>query len=320
MPRPARYTIRAACALTGINPNTLRAWERRHGLVRPERTPSGYRLYTEHDLERLRHIQALLDTGLAIGDVTARLRRREPDRVEAAEPAGAHDTAAGGEPGTDAAEASRIRARDRLVENMVRAACRGDCTAMLRVHGRAVGLLSATGAFDDVLLPVLRHIDRKVAEKNPHAVDARETAVSFARARVHALLAAMKPLHQLPYVLCVYGCGRTLEYELMRVANALGNERTSVLYMGGDTPVQELCDAVRLPYVRVVVMTCERPGECSCLSHYAREVRDMAGTRKLLLLSPVDVKPGAPHVEMVTERLPADPVEAAAVVMRYARR
>ena len=73
MPRPARYTIRAACALTGINPNTLRAWERRHGLVRPERTPSGYRLYTEHDLSRLRHIQELLDSGMSIGEVTLRL-------------------------------------------------------------------------------------------------------------------------------------------------------------------------------------------------------------------------------------------------------
>lgn len=306
MPRPSRYTIRAACALTGLNPNTLRAWERRHGLVRPERTPSGYRLYTEADLERLRHIQALLDSGLSIGEVTQRLRRREP------EPPPATDVAP--------AETSRTRARDRLIETMLRAAFQRDCGALLRVHGRAVGLLSASGAFDEVLLPVLRLLDRKAAEKLPGAAEAREAAVSFARGRVTALLAAMKPLHQLPYVLCVYGCGPALEYDLMRLANALGNDRTSVLFLGGDTPAQELCDAVRLPNIRTVVLTCARPGECSCLAHYAREVRDMAGSRRLLLLSPVDAKPGAPHVEMVTERLPDDPAEAAAIVLRYARR
>jgi DNA-binding transcriptional MerR regulator len=318
MPRPARYTIRAACALTGINPNTLRAWERRHGLVRPERTPSGYRLYTEHDLDRLRHIQGLLDSGLSIGEVTSRLRRRDPERAESTN--GGEPAAGLAEPAADAPTAAGIRARDRLVESMLRVACRSDCTGMLRVHGRAVGLLSAIGAFDEVLLPVLRHIDNKVAEKNPHATEAREAAISFARARVHALLAAMKPLHQLPYVACVYGCGPKLEYQLMRLANALGNERTSVLFLGGDTPGTELCEAVRLPNLRVVVMTCERPGECSCLSHYAREVGDMGDTRKLLLISPVDVKPGAPHAERVTERLPEDPLEAATIVLRYAKR
>lgn len=318
MPRPSRYTIRAACALTGINPNTLRAWERRHGLVRPERTPSGYRLYTEHDLDRLRHVQALLDSGLSIGEVTARLRRREPDRA---------DSTNGNQPVAETAASppaatttSELRARDRLVESMLRVASRSDCAGMQRVHGRAVGLLSAIGAFDEVMLPVLRHLDRKVEENHAVAADARSAAISFARGRVTALLAAMKPLHQLPYVACVYGCGPTLEYELMRLANALGNDRTSVLFLGGDTPGEELCEAVRLPHVRVVVLTCERPGECSCLSHYAREAGQLGSPRKLLLLSPVDVKAGAPHAERVTERLPEDPFAAAAVVLHHAKR
>lgn len=60
------YPIRTISAMTGVNPVTLRAWERRHGLIRPQRTPKGHRLYTEEDIQRIRHILTLLDRGIPI--------------------------------------------------------------------------------------------------------------------------------------------------------------------------------------------------------------------------------------------------------------
>ncbi|MBH3309707.1 MerR family DNA-binding transcriptional regulator, partial [Pseudomonas mosselii] len=36
--------MRDVVSLTGINPVTLRAWERRHGLISPQRTEGGHRL------------------------------------------------------------------------------------------------------------------------------------------------------------------------------------------------------------------------------------------------------------------------------------
>lgn len=62
----AVYPIRTVAELTGINPVTLRAWERRYGLIRPQRTEKGHRLYTEADIQRIRHIVALLDRGILI--------------------------------------------------------------------------------------------------------------------------------------------------------------------------------------------------------------------------------------------------------------
>ncbi len=60
------YPIRTATALTGVNPVTLRAWERRYGLLRPQRTPKGHRLYTDADIERIKHILELLEQGIPI--------------------------------------------------------------------------------------------------------------------------------------------------------------------------------------------------------------------------------------------------------------
>jgi len=68
-PTDGLFPIRHVCAETGINPVTLRAWERRYGLIRPLRTPKGHRLYSADDIARIRRILSLLDEGVAVSQV-----------------------------------------------------------------------------------------------------------------------------------------------------------------------------------------------------------------------------------------------------------
>ncbi|WP_018878906.1 MerR family transcriptional regulator [Thioalkalivibrio sp. ALE9] len=63
------YPIRHVCAETGINDVTLRAWERRYGLIRPMRTPKGHRLYSPGDIARIKRIMELLDQGIPVSQV-----------------------------------------------------------------------------------------------------------------------------------------------------------------------------------------------------------------------------------------------------------
>lgn len=63
------FSIGTVCQRTGINPVTLRAWERRYGLLRPQRTAKGRRLYSEADIRRVERILALLDEGIAVSQV-----------------------------------------------------------------------------------------------------------------------------------------------------------------------------------------------------------------------------------------------------------
>jgi len=62
--------IRDISRLTGVNSVTLRAWERRYGLIKPLRTTKGHRLYRREDIELIKKIQAWLARGLAIGKVS----------------------------------------------------------------------------------------------------------------------------------------------------------------------------------------------------------------------------------------------------------
>jgi MerR family transcriptional regulator, heat shock protein HspR len=69
-----RYMISVAADLVGMHPQTLRIYEQK-GLVRPKRTSGNTRLYSEHDLERLRVIQKLTtELGLNLAGVELVLR------------------------------------------------------------------------------------------------------------------------------------------------------------------------------------------------------------------------------------------------------
>ncbi|WP_068829812.1 MerR family transcriptional regulator [Pseudomonas sp. BMS12] len=68
--------IREVARHTGVNPVTLRAWERRYGLIVPHRTPKGHRLYSQEHLERIHAILGWLERGVAVGQVKELLSTR----------------------------------------------------------------------------------------------------------------------------------------------------------------------------------------------------------------------------------------------------
>jgi MerR family transcriptional regulator/heat shock protein HspR len=81
------YMISVAADLVGMHPQTLRLYENK-GLVRPQRTPGGTRLYSEQDVERLRIIQRLTtELGLNLAGVELVLRledelRKAHDQID----------------------------------------------------------------------------------------------------------------------------------------------------------------------------------------------------------------------------------------------
>jgi len=85
--RPAErvYEIRAVSRLTGVQPVTLRAWERRYGAVQTRRTETGgRRLYSEEDVQRLSLIKSLVDLGEAVSQVAVLPTAELSSRLEQA--------------------------------------------------------------------------------------------------------------------------------------------------------------------------------------------------------------------------------------------
>jgi MerR family transcriptional regulator/heat shock protein HspR len=67
-PEAAVYVISVAAELSGLHPQTLRAYERM-GLITPGRTVGGGRRYSHRDIERLRSIAELTASGVGVEGV-----------------------------------------------------------------------------------------------------------------------------------------------------------------------------------------------------------------------------------------------------------
>src|SRR6476646_4732650 len=72
----AIYSIGAVGRMLGIPPATLRAWEDRYGVVVPERSPGGQRLYTRTQVEQLTFLQGSIRSGSSAADAHRVLRER----------------------------------------------------------------------------------------------------------------------------------------------------------------------------------------------------------------------------------------------------
>jgi len=61
-----KFPIRVLSEMTGVAPTTLRAWERRYGLIKPFRTPKGHRLYTNDHVQLVKRVVDLLSENYTI--------------------------------------------------------------------------------------------------------------------------------------------------------------------------------------------------------------------------------------------------------------
>jgi DNA-binding transcriptional MerR regulator/methylmalonyl-CoA mutase cobalamin-binding subunit len=211
------YRIKRVAHLTGINPATLRAWERRYNLIAPGRTDSGYRVYSDDDVAMLSRIKQLTDEGLTIGEAIARVRR-------AFAPLGA-DT-----PAVELDEV-RLQVRDALL--------RLDRQGALVAFERLLHLPPERRA-EEVLLPVMREIGDLWAVGG--AIVAQE---HFASAFVREKLAEM--MGELdsgaapgPEGVCAGAPDDLHELGLMACAVRLASAGWKVLYLGADVPLDDL--------------------------------------------------------------------------------
>lgn len=69
----AFYSIGDVAERCGINPVTLRAWQRRYGLLKPQRSEGGHRQFDDDDIRRIEEIKRWIERGVPVGKVKALL-------------------------------------------------------------------------------------------------------------------------------------------------------------------------------------------------------------------------------------------------------
>jgi DNA-binding transcriptional MerR regulator/methanogenic corrinoid protein MtbC1 len=75
----SRYRIQAVSKLVGVPSATLRAWERRYGVPSPARTSSAYRLYSDADVQLIRRMREMVESGLAPAEASRLALAEDPE-------------------------------------------------------------------------------------------------------------------------------------------------------------------------------------------------------------------------------------------------
>jgi DNA-binding transcriptional MerR regulator len=213
----------------GESPELLRAWETRYGLVHPERTPGGLRLYSEQDERRVRVMRHHINAGLSASEA-ARLAKL------------ADDPQAGAGSVTPAAiDAALERSFDALDEPAAQAAL-----DRLLI---AVGLRQA---LRDVILPFLHRLGQRWAAAQA-SVAQEHFASNIIGGRLRSLAQGWGEGVGPPAVLACPP-GELHELGLLSFGLVLRERGWRVTYFGADTPLGDIAATVEKLSPAIVVL------------------------------------------------------------------
>lgn len=228
------YTIKQASLRSGVGVPLLRAWERRYGVVQPLRTPSGYRLYDEEAIQRLRAMRRLVDAGWSPRDAAPRVLATTLDRLGEL---GAPRVAEGA---TETASAETARIARAIAE--AAAGMQQEVVEALLDETFASARFEV--AMEEVIFPALLEIGAAWA-RGDLDVGAEHAASAAVLRRLGAAFLAAGGRPDGPTV--IVGLPPASRHELAALAFATAARRRGmrVVYLGPDVPVESWLAAVR---------------------------------------------------------------------------
>lgn len=207
------YPIRTVCALTGLNPVTLRAWERRYEFIKPIRTAGGHRLYTQQHVDQINRALAMRERGTSIGSAARALRG-------AAAPTG-----------TDIWTALRARIISAIVQF--------DETALDAIYESALALQPIEAVTRKLFVPVLEELGRRW-ESAEGRVAEEHFFTTYTRnklgARLHHRRREATPFR----LMCACAPREQHELGLLLFALAAHDNNLGCVLLGADMPLEEL--------------------------------------------------------------------------------
>ena len=258
------YTIKQAAARTGLTIPTIRAWERRYGIVSPARTTAGYRLYDEAAIERLAAMRTLVEMdgwrpsqaaeriaapGIDLPTLARRGPRRE-DSPAASVPASSEDP----------------------IGSFVVAAAALDADRMESILDEAFAAQRFELAVETIVFPALRAVGRAWADDELD-VGAEHVASETVRRRLSRYFdAARGPVVRARVLVGMPPGG---QHELGAFAFAIACRRAGqgVAYLGRDVPVVSWLRTARATAARALVLGAVTADDAVAVDQVAAAVR-----------------------------------------------
>lgn len=227
-----KYSIKTVATLTGVNPTTIRAWERRYQFIVPSRTESGHRLYSDQDVEKIKWVVDKQKEGLTVSQAIQQLHQApEPEPTSAK----FYD--------------------EELKDALLQALLSFDERTAHDLINRAFNTFSFEKVTKDIIGPLLMDIGSKW-EQGTITIAHEHFATAFLRARLSTLSLQMPMNPFLPRVTCVCAPGEMHEIGLLFFTLYLRQHGYDVIFLGAGFPKEDLSKALHDIKTSCLIFAC----------------------------------------------------------------
>jgi DNA-binding transcriptional MerR regulator/methylmalonyl-CoA mutase cobalamin-binding subunit len=252
-----RYLIKTVSKMVGIPKNTLIAWERRHGVVEPDRTESGYRRYSDEDVRTLVRIKELISAGYRIS--------------EAAEIVQSHPA-----PSLPDPEEHGNAGMDRLRESLKQCLLAFDRGGADRLITRLVDL-SFIERLDQIFLPLAHEIGLGW-EEGTVSVAQEHFASGWAREQLFVMMSALRNTRANAMIaVCATPSGDRHEFGILAVSIRLALRGWQVVYLGVDAPSEEVAGAILEVKPNLVAASIVLERDADIVTNWVQVIREAVG-------------------------------------------
>ena len=215
--KPAEhYPIRTVSELTGVNSVTLRAWERRYGLIKPLRTPKGHRLYTQKDIEMIHGIIDRLSQGMSISQIARDILDKTTEE-----------------------ESESVDTWIKYQSRMIKAITRFDEHNLDAVYNDAMSLYPVDIVTERLIMPLLEQLGKRWEEETGSVAEEHFFSV-YLRNKLGARFHHQNMKNTGPKLIMACLPGEHHEFGILLFALTALSKGLQVILLGADLPVTEL--------------------------------------------------------------------------------
>ncbi|MBF5042980.1 MerR family transcriptional regulator [Aggregicoccus sp. 17bor-14] len=253
------YRIHVAAELSGVRQELIRAWERRHQVLSPQRNAAGYRVYTDQDVALLRRLKQLTEEGVSISEAARLLPQL---REELAQRESAPTPGANGDAGAEAWRRAVLAAAEAW-----------DQARVSRILDEAFAALSPLRACADVLMPLQQEVGTRW-EEGRLSIGQEHLVTQVVRARLVGLLHAAPSYGSARAVLACFP-EEQHELGLLGAAVQLHHAGYRVTVLGQRTPLAELARVARHLGAQRVGLSCVHDPGAEAFTRTLEELRTL---------------------------------------------
>jgi len=235
------FPIRTVSEVTGVNSVTLRAWERRYGLIKPLRTPKGHRLYSQQDIQLIQEILDRLSQGMSISQIARDILNKTTDESDAA------DT------------------WSQYSRRMIEAIVRFDEHTLDSVYNDAMSLYPVDIVTSRLIMPLLEELGNRWEKKSGSVAEEHFFSV-YLRNKLGARFHHQNLKNNGPKLIMACLPGEYHEFGILLFALTAHSKGYQVILLGTDLPVAELVQVAQRTDSQGIVLAGSASLNCETIS------------------------------------------------------